>query len=417
MVAVAVSLAAPPAVRAEAWHTVLDVEGTPSRSLMVDPFTPETADVPDLIVSGDLAADAGTDRVFRLVQSLQPAQLEPLDAVPATVYSMAASDAGDLYWAGSGTVPFGSASAWMVRRSDAAHAGTQWQDLDAYQLAAGRTSRARGMAIDAAGRLFACGLGIDAAGYSHWLVRRSTDQGGTWTESDLFRSGGASSLLTGLDVVEALGIAVGRGSSDGALFVVGTVGKRYYGSWTVTRSLDGGESWEVVDTAAWVPKSLSSSSRARKVATDAGGRVFVLGDTGGRSEVDPAPWALRMSASAGDPGSWVTVFGPWRQGPCPYPLDLAIDAHGNVWMVGVIHTAYGRKNVTYTTSWTVVRLQENGDGSWTPTTYFPLGEAPGTYRAAAQAVTTDAQGRVYVSGNYTADDLSPRRWIVQRFDP
>lgn len=62
-------------------------------------------------------------------------------------------------------------------------------------------------------------------------------------------------------LVEALGIAVGRGSSDGALFVVGTVGKRYYGSWTVTRSLDGGESWEGVDTAAWVPTADDLSPR------------------------------------------------------------------------------------------------------------------------------------------------------------
>ena len=76
-----------------------------------------------------------------------------------------------------------------------------------------------------------------------------------------------------LPFVEALGIAAGRESSAGALFVAGTVGKRYYGSWTVTRSSDRGLTWQVVDTSSWVPKSLSSTSRARKVVAGSSGTV------------------------------------------------------------------------------------------------------------------------------------------------
>lgn len=397
---------------AQTWETVFAQDGPPTpRAILMDPLSPQSVGPASLILAGDLASDGTDDRVFRLVQDPLPAQLTPLDDSATTVYSLAANGAGDLYGAGS------RAGAWVVRRSPAADAGGNWADLMSYQKAPGKSSRARGLVVDGRGVLHACGMGIDEAGYSHWLVQSSTDGGQSWSENDLFRSGGVSGFGTGLDVVEALGIAEGRGSSAGALFVVGTVGKRYYGSWTVTRSLDQGASWQVVDTSAWVPKSLSSTSRARKVATDAVGRVFVLGDTGGRTEVDPSPWALRMSASAGDPGSWVTLFGPWRYGPCPYPLDLTIDALGNVWMAGVVHNAYGKKSVTYTTAWTVVRLHEEPDGIWTPTVYFPLGEAPGTYRAAAQAITADDQGRVFVSGNHQADDATPRQWMVQRFEP
>jgi hypothetical protein len=99
------------------------------------------------------------------------------------------------------------------------------------------------------------------------------------------------------------------------------------------RSTDAGQSWQLSEQ--WVPKS-SGTSRARKVLSDDNGRLFVLGDSGGRSESDPSPWVVRMSRNGGITWDATPIFGPWSYGPCVFPLDFTIDAStGDIWIAGV----------------------------------------------------------------------------------
>ncbi len=130
-----------------------------------------------------------------------------------------------------------------------------------------------------------------------------------------------------------------------------------------------------------------------------------------------------MSADGGT--TWNAIFGPWSVGPCPYPIDFTVDpATGNLWIAGAIREQYGgKKNTTYTTIATVVRLQETASGTWNATQYSlspdPLlsPEAPDINNAAATAITADAAGHIYVNANYKVDSTSPRTWFVQRFMP
>ena len=403
------------------WTDLLNTPGQSHRAAVIDPFSndPQAA---DLILAGDVhGVQSGLLHRFSQTGS----SLTPLDLATASFGTSgltwdtgpSSAGVGALYKLGTilRTASNGNiVKQWTVHRGT--DAATTWTGVDSYNLA-DAWSEARGAAMDQAGNLYVCGMAIDAAGLSHWIVRRSTDQGTHWTSTSVFQGSGGWSL-TGYNVVEALGITFvpTSGGSSGALYAVGTRGKLYAGAWTVTRSTDGGESWQVVDTDAWVPKKVGTS-RARKVAADSMGRVFVLGDTGSRMENDPSPWVIRMSSNGG--GSWTTIFGPWNYGPCPYPIDLAVDTSGNVWAVGVTHEKYGTKRITYTSRATWVRLAESapGSGVWTSSYGFLTPEAPGLHQASADAIAADAAGRVYVSGSFKADDASPWVWFTKRTSP
>lgn len=400
-------------LHAQTWQTILGLDGQSSRAMMMDPLA-SAGDWPSLVVSGEIAGitdSGGTPyKIFRLAQSdaATPSNpdLNPLHASGATVYSMA--DGSDsLYWAGGLNTSTGNK--WIVRRS--VDGGGTWQEVHRWSLAAGMFAEARGITVDAAGRLYTCGLALDASGASHWIIQKSEDGGVNWTTKDIFKSSGAASIATGYNIVQGLGATFTSGAGGG-LFVVGTRGSKYSGTWTVLRSLDQGSNWQVVDS--WVSKS-TGSSRARKVASD-GARIFVLGDAGGRTEKDPSPWVVRMSTDAGN--SWQTIFGPWSDGPCVYPCDFTIDAAGNLWIAGAVTKQYGTtKKTSYTTVATVVRVQESQPGLWVGTEFPITAEAPGTYRAEASAITADAVGHVYVSGSFKANDTSSWQWFLQRCLP
>lgn len=420
LVAIALALSANVPSNAQTLDTILDLEtssGGPlssdvGRAILVDPFSTANS-LPDLLVAGqipDLADDNGTPyKLFRLTQSEPPNPSNPvlmrLHASGATVHSMTSDSLGNLYWAGGLNSPEGNK--WIVRRSF--DGGATWQELQRWSLAARSFAEARGLVVDDSGRLFACGMALDAKGVSHWIIQRSEDGGLSWTTIDVFKGSGTASVLTGNNIVTGLGIASVPGPS-GALFAVGTRGSRYSGAWTTLRSIDNGGTWQVVDS--WVP---SGTSRARKIATD-GSRIFVLGDTGGRTEHDPSPWVVRMSADGGS--TWQTVFGPWSYGPCVYPRDFTVGAYGDLWIAGAVHKEYGTgKKRTFTSIATLVRLQKSQPGSWVWTEIPISPEAQGTYRAEASAITADELGQVYVNSSFKATDASPWRWVVQRCWP
>jgi hypothetical protein len=403
------------------WTDLLNTPGQSHRAAIIDPFSndPQAA---DLVLAGDVHG-VQSGLLHRFSQSAS--SLTPLDTDTSNfgTYGLAwdtspsSAGFGNLYRVG--TVQRSTASGnlvpeWTVLRGT--EATTQWSPSATFRLA-DAWSEARGVTVDDAGNLHVCGMALDAAGVGHWVVARSQDQGASWTYTSVFQGSGAYSF-TGYNHVAALGITFVPSTTGpgGALFAVGTRGKLYAGAWTVTRSSDGGASWQVVDTEAWLPRK-ANTSRARKVAADSAGRIFVLGDTGSRMENAPSPWVIRMSSNGGT--SWTTIFGPWNYGPCPYPIDLAVDALGNVWAVGVTHEKYGTKKVTYTSRATWVRLTESapGNGVWSSSYGFLTDEAQGINRAAAEAITVDAAGRIYISGSYRANDGSPWVWFAKRYEP
>jgi hypothetical protein len=96
--------------------------------------------------------------------------------------------AGNLYVVGSGTVNTGtarkpvSAGTWFVRRSP--DAGATWTTVDRFRLSGTRESDAHSFTADTSGNLYVTGMGQDANGIYHSIVRTSQGGGGTWSTLD-----------------------------------------------------------------------------------------------------------------------------------------------------------------------------------------------------------------------------------------
>ena len=94
-----------------------------------------------------------------------------VDSQPSTgwgntaVPDAAVDGSGNAYVIAS--VSDGTNSASVVR----SNVGGIWQTVDHFQLAAGKNSSGRALAVDAAGNVFAGGGGFDANGVAHWIVR------------------------------------------------------------------------------------------------------------------------------------------------------------------------------------------------------------------------------------------------------
>jgi hypothetical protein len=409
---------------AQTWETILELDsamtdvliagGSSTRALMIDPAS-AAADFPSLIVSGH-ASDANWN-LHRLAQpeGSNPGALIPLNTLPRSVFSMAADAGGILYLAGDNSihVAHSSTAAWVVQRSS--DGGATWSTIRTFSLG-GATAQVRGITVDSAGKLIVCGVAFDSGGYSHWIVETSADRGEAWDTVDVFKSSKVSNLFSGEAMCQALGVAELPGL-NGGLFVVGRVpsGRKQTAQvWTVTRSRDGGVTWQTVDT--WLPSN--GNSRARKVAVDGLGRVFVMGDSGGGNENDSSPWVVRMSADGGD--TWNTIFGPWQYGPQPNPLDMTIDANNNVWVSGDVleirpSTPKRPNNNFYYLTAMVVRIQNSPTFPWSFNSY-PV--SPDCLSgAAAGSITADSLGKVYVNGMYRETPTSPQKWFVKRWVP
>jgi hypothetical protein len=417
--------------RAQTWETILQLDsglggassgGGANRALMLDPAS-ATASFPRLVVTGKTLDNGVNDipeRVHRLQQPEDPSGsgLVPLDANAGTIFSLTADANGALYSAGSYSVN-STTTGWIVRRST--DNGATWTTIRTLSLG-GTIARARGITVTSAGGLVVCGTAFDAAGFSHWIVETSADNGTSWLNRDVFKSPVQSSLGNAFTLVEARGAAELSGPGGG-LFVVGVrlvavKGSQWRNAWTVTRSSDGGQSWEIVDPS---PYNSWGASDARKVAVDASGRIFVMGDTGSLNEQNATTWVVRMSTGGGAPGTWTTIFGPWQDGISSAPWDMTIDAFNNVWIAGQVFRRYptgkGKNSYAYTTTATVVRLQESTPGIWSPTFYALTPEYNDVNSAQASSITADQWGRVYVNGTFQESSTSPIQWFVKRWAP
>jgi hypothetical protein len=115
---------------------------------------------------------------------------------------------GQIVVAGGGTVDDAGLNRWVVRRS--ADRGTSWQETDNV----GPVCHLRGLAYDATSSLlYASGRCRDVGGAYRWLTRVSTDDGLTWADDDNFElTPGLSSIANGVHARGPTGtFAVGVG--------------------------------------------------------------------------------------------------------------------------------------------------------------------------------------------------------------
>lgn len=272
------------------------------------------------------------------------------------------SAGGDLFEVGE-TMP-DSNTAWHVRRS--LDHGSTWQSLGTdWRLAAGKSASAKGLAVDAVGRIYVCGRAADAKGNFHPIIRRSTDNGSSWiTLLDATR--GAN-----FDTVADIEFVPPVGSKPGGVFAVGRVGI----SWTVWRSRDGGVTWPVVHS--WGPSK--GIAEATAIASDANGNLYV-GGMGNRVN-HPRNWYVWASADNG--ATWQDLGCPLLSGTDCILSDLVVDDSGSqLWAVG----SQGQFN------WRMQRWNATG---WTA----PLYPYAGSWSRAYRITVDSATGIFYATGS------------------
>jgi hypothetical protein len=158
---------------------------------------------------------------------------------------------------------------WVVRRST--NGGTTWSTVDNFSLAAGNKSVASGIASDALGNIYVVGYGYTSTGKGatqttsrHWLVRKSTDGGNSWTTVDNYQ------LASGIDS-SATAFAA---DAQGNLFVAGYGGAANNQHWIVRKNPGGSGSWSTSDDFLY---GSIYGAQSLAITANSSGNVFVGG--------------------------------------------------------------------------------------------------------------------------------------------
>jgi hypothetical protein len=174
--------------------------------------------------------------------------------------SMAQLSDLDLLWTGYGN-QFGAGGVkWVTRKST--NGGQNWYSVDSFQNEVGANSEASWIARIDNSTAVSVGKGT-AAGEYHWIARKSTDSGETWTTVDDFDYGTSSVALFAL------------ATSSDVIFVAGYgdpgTGLKHA---LIRRSTDGGATWATVDDFTNGTENIYND-----IAVDKNGIIYVLGST------------------------------------------------------------------------------------------------------------------------------------------
>ena len=180
-------------------------------------------------------------------------------------YSLATAYAGDRYTADKAVVVgesviSGGSFAWLSRRS--VDNGQTWSTVDSYQLSAGYAARAQAVG-SANGSIIVVGSSLDAGSISHWIVRKSSDSGASWTTVDDY------SLVAG-----GWAYATGVAFKDADIYVVGVAyDAANLGHFLIRKSSDGGASWSIALDYLYDP----AKSSFGLAVSNCGGTMFAGG--------------------------------------------------------------------------------------------------------------------------------------------
>jgi hypothetical protein len=331
------------------------------------------------------------------------------------------------------------------------NASAQWQTVDNYQYAAGQSAGNYGLAVAPNGIVFAAGDAIGPDGFDHALVRASADGGKTWLAPlDDFTGGPGNDAYYNAVACDAAGniYAAGIYYDDAGL------GPNH---WVVRRSTDGGATWSTVDDYVsapdawatepnaiaadaagnvyvvgyynddsangygWIVRKGIGGSNFATVGTLPSGwpgatSIFVHPTAGifvaGQSYIfvnghGVSAWIVRRSQDGG--ATWSTMdafYGSVSTGRATtyyqgQPLAIGADAFGNIYVAGEL--AIPNKSFLALWEW-VVRKSSNGGNSWSTVDTFQLSTG---YSAWASAFVADSNGNLFAAG------WGSGKWIVR----
>ncbi|MBI3850248.1 MAG: exo-alpha-sialidase [Verrucomicrobia bacterium] len=320
-----------------------------------------------------------------------------------------------------------------------------WQTVDDFQYVADKNAQANAIAVDAQGNIYVAGMGYNGlVGYRVAIVRRSSDQGATWTTIEDYVNPNPTNhsvvyTAIGLDPAQnlyAVGMT-GLGSQDSSRLIV-------------RKSADGGATWGTALDVA-IPYIVGGLANAGTpgFAADASGAIYVSVRLPGHSTIlkssdAGATWiawnengGVRgiLGASAGlftadsEEGAWGVVKKSLNGGATWTTVDsysppgfsggnveaLCADWTGNLYVGGfaniTVTTGKGRNAISTTTYNWVVRKGTNGGTRWTTLPIIPMDATlTGGWLYGLDA---DPAGNLYAVGRVT-DILGYPRWIVEK---
>ncbi len=321
-----------------------------------------------------------------------------------------------------------------------------WQTVDDFQYVSNYQSQANALAIDANGNIYVAGqAATGVVGYGNGLVRRSSDQGATWTliedysyhnypnpqvhftsigfdkEQNIYSVGqvglnarlvvrksadGGASWATVLDVAtpsspQFPGTPGFAADASGAIYVTAGSGLGSGSGSVVFKSRDAG--------ATWTSGNVNGLVRA------------ILSAPGGLFTAETVPSWGRVEKSVNGGSSWAVVdnYTPpgFNSTFCFVPgrlTAMCMDAQANLYLGGdaftTTTTGTGKNAVKTTTYEWVIRKGSNGGATWNTLALLPLGIAQ-CYTGALYGVGADPMGNLYAVGK-VLDALNYPRWIV-----
>jgi len=378
-------------VFAQTWQTVDDLPAAEARGLAVAPNG-------TLFASGFVAASDG--HYHGLVMASTDTGITWSGALDDYVYGpgyetlydggMVTNPVGNLYVAGE-AYGVEAANHWIIRRST--DNGATWSLVDDFAPGSSET-QPFGLATDSAGNVYVAGV-ANHPGVNDlvWTVRKGVG-GASFTTVDTLSSGQANGIYSH----PTAGIF-----AVGSAYIPGTRGYKYTEAWIVRRSLNGGATWSTVDS---FQLSQNLNSRAFGVGADTSGNLYVVGQgfvSSGKSGKNAySHWIVRKSANGGSSWSTVDDFQLSPTGNSGAGRFIA-DSNGNLYVAG--GTPF---NQWFANEW-IVRKNPGGTGTWQTVDDFQYVSGGA---ALPFAMAANASGNVFVGG--VGSSSSGEHWLVRK---
>ena len=302
----------------------------------------------------------------------------PSGAQQGSLQGLSVSPTGDAY-ALRHIYPY-----WQVHRSSM-DTDSSWPMMDNFLQDSASVCSA--VACSPSENVFVVGQALGPNSSRRWLVRRSADQGQTWTTVDDFNGIWASAVATSSSMI----IVSGRGGTLTNL----SGGINADQPWTTRLSTDGGNSWTTVDS---FQLAADTHGWPKAAAIDQQGNLYLAGNAEISTGSFVTQWIVRRSVDGGQ--TWDTVDTLDNGGLSASAESLVVDASGKVFAAG------------RTSSGWLVRVSTNGGTDWTDSELYdyPSGQA-----ASVKCLAADADGNVLAIGTAT-DTAGNGHFVVRRLD-
>ena len=353
-------------------------------------------------------------------------------------FGLTVAPSGIVYSSGTGYASDRSGWHGIVLASD--NAGTNWTTMIDDSPPGVSITYSAGVVSDAAGNLYVGGVAFDEtfAQSDHWVVRRSTDGGLTWTAADDFDMGGFSGAFdppTGITAdlagnVYVCGVSAVAGklswtirkgtggtsfstvdiftmpnSRPEAIFAHPTAGIFTVGygdiiikgkasrAWVMRRSTDSGANWQTIDT---FQLSSGKTAHANGIGADSLGGLYVVGHAFAPSPGgDASHWIARKSSNGGASFSTVDDFGTASSA-----RRLIASPNGALYAAGVTTTS-GVNHL-------ILRKSPGGTGAWATVDDY---QYPGINYIEPRSIAADGSSNVFVGSGSVQEGL----WVVKKY--